>query len=362
MDLTPLDPYNQELIDQAHPSNWENPTPRGRYNLVAIGGGTAGIISALGTAGLGGKAALIERHLLGGDCLNYGCVPSKGLIRAARAAYQVANAAEFGVAGSLWQSPVRPSDGADATLAGWHQSPRFGRSFTSLATDVYLGDAVFTGLDSLEVGGQRLQFRNAVIATGARAYVPPIPGLNEVGFLTNETVFSLTELPRRLLVIGGGPIGCELGQAFRRFGAEVDLIEKGSTILSKEDPDAAEVVHKQFVAEGIQLHLDTSIIRAEDSSDGKCLIVETEGQEKTLVGDAILVAVGRQPNVEGLGLEATGVEFSERNGVKVNDRLQTSNPRIFAAGDICTAQKFTHAADAMARICIQMLSSLVEPR
>ncbi len=207
MEVLPLDEHNRSLVDHAHPSDWTNPTPQGRYNLVAIGGGTAGIISALGAAGLGGRAALVERHLLGGDCLNYGCVPSKALIRAARAAHEVANAGEFGVEvdgdprvnfGQVMERLRR----LRAQISHHDSAERF----SNLGADVYLGDATFTGPDTLEVAGQTLRFSRAVIATGARAFVPRIEGLADVGFLTNETVFSLTELPRRLVVIGAGPI------------------------------------------------------------------------------------------------------------------------------------------------------------
>jgi pyruvate/2-oxoglutarate dehydrogenase complex dihydrolipoamide dehydrogenase (E3) component len=224
--------------------------------------------------------------------------------------------------------------------------------FTSLGVDVFLGDARFTGPDSLEVAGQKLAFKRCVIATGARAAKPDIPGLEEAGYLTNETVFSLTELPRRLIVIGGGPVGCELAQAFRRFGAAVDLITRGSRLLPKDDPAASEVIAKQFAREGIVLHLNTKTLRAQTSASGKELVISQNGQEQALAADAILVAVGRTPNVEGLGLESAGVKFSPR-GVEVDDFLRTSNRRVYAAGDIIGKQQFTHAADAMARLCIQ---------
>ena len=371
MEVLPFDEHNQTLVNQAHPADWTNPTPEGRYNLVAIGAGTAGIISALGAAGLGGRAALVERHLLGGDCLNYGCVPSKALIRAARAAHEVSIAESFGV-----------HVGGDVRIDFGQVMERLRRlrahishhdsaaRFASLGADVYLGDAVFTGPDTLEVAEQTLRFSRAVIATGARALVPPIEGLADAGFLTNETVFSLTELPRRLVVIGGGPIGSELGQAMRRFGSEVHIIDRSPTILVKEDVTAAERVQTQFVREGIHLHLGRSVTRVERTDDGKCVVMEHEGREERITADEILVAVGRAANVEGLGLEAAGVEYSRR-GVEVDDHLRTSNPRIYAAGDICTIYKFTHAADAMARICIQnalfpgpkkKMSRLVIPR
>ncbi|MGI8977757.1 MAG: mercuric reductase [Pirellulaceae bacterium] len=356
-ELHPADAHNAELLANAHPPDWTNPTPTGPYNLVAIGGGTAGIISALGTAGLGGKAALIERHLLGGDCLNYGCVPSKALIRAARDVRGRESLAREIFQMEELRSPKTP----DPFCAAMERMRRLrarishhdsAERFTGLGVDVFLGDARFTGTDTLEVAGQKLTFKRCVIATGARAAKPDVPGLEEAGYLTNETVFSLTALPRRLIVIGGGPIGCELAQAFRRFGSEVHLVNRGSRLLPKDDPAAAEVVAKQFAREGISLHLNAKMLRAQTSPSGKELVISENSQKQTLVADAILVAVGRAPNVEGLGLEEAGVKYSGR-GVEVDDFLQTSNRRIYAAGDIIGKQQFTHAADAMARICIQ---------
>ena len=224
--------------------------------------------------------------------------------------------------------------------------------FAGLGVDVFLDDARFTGPDSLEVGGQKLTFKRCVIAAGARSAKPDVPGLEDVGYLTNETVFSLTELPRRLIVIGGGPIGCELAQAFRRFGAAVDLVHRGSRLLPKDDPPAAEVIGKQFVREGIAVHLKAKAIRAQLAGNGKELVISKDSQEQILSADAILVAVGRTPNTERLGLEEAGVRFGSR-GVEVDDFLRTANRRIYSAGDILGQQQFTHAAEAMARICIQ---------
>lgn len=333
--LIPDDTFNAELLAHVHPPDWKNPVPAGKYDLVAIGGGTAGIISALGTAGLGGKAALIERHLLGGDCLNYGCVPSKALIRAARDARPFTAAME-----RMRRLRARISH---------HDSAQ---RFTGLGVDVFLGDAHFTGENTLEVAGQKLTFKRCVIATGSRGAKPDVPGLEEAGYLTNETIFSLTELPQRLIVIGGGPVGCELAQAFRRFGSQVELITRGPRLLPKDDFAAADVIQKRFVREGIMLHFGAKVIRAQRVAADREIVIAQGEREQTLSGDAILVAVGRAPNVEGLGLEAAGVKSSER-GVEVDDFLRTANRRIYAAGDIIGSHQFTHAANAMARICIQ---------
>jgi pyruvate/2-oxoglutarate dehydrogenase complex dihydrolipoamide dehydrogenase (E3) component len=221
-----------------------------------------------------------------------------------------------------------------------------------LGVDVYFGAARFIAPDRVEVDGRQLTFARAVIATGTRAASLPVPGLEEAGFLTNETVFSLTELPRRLIVIGAGPVGCELAQAFRRLGSKVTLVSHGPRLLPREDPDVHAVLTEQFRREGIATALGASIQRVERRRDGKALLYQREGRTEEAVGDELLVAVGRAPNLEGLGLEAAGVAF-DKKGVNVDDRLRTTNRRIYAAGDICSAYKFTHAADAMARIALR---------
>jgi pyruvate/2-oxoglutarate dehydrogenase complex dihydrolipoamide dehydrogenase (E3) component len=232
-----------------------------------------------------------------------------------------------------------------------HDSAR--RFRDELGVDVFLGSARFTAPDTVEVGGRRLRFSKAVIATGARAAEPPIPGLAEAGYLTNETVFNLTERPRRLAVIGGGPIGCELAQAFRRLGSEVALLNDTDHVLNREDADAAAIVQRAFVREGVELVLGCRIERVESAASGKIIHFTQSGGARQLTVDAILVGAGRAPNVDGLGLEAAGERYHAARGVEVDDNLRTANPRIFAAGDICMDHKFTHAADAAARIVIQ---------
>ncbi|MGZ4871157.1 MAG: mercuric reductase, partial [Candidatus Angelobacter sp.] len=317
-----------------------------------IGAGTAGLVAAAGAAILGARVALIERHLMGGDCLNYGCVPSKALIRAARAAYAVTEAREFGIEtpppAIEFAEVVRRVRRVRAEIAPHDSVQRF----AGLGVDVFLGHGHFTGRRSLELEGQRLDFSKAIIATGARAAVPPIPGLTEAGYLTNETVFSLTALPRRLIVIGGGPIGCELAQAFARLGSQVSLVSDVSRLLPKEDADVAALLEQQFRREGVQLVLGAKVERAEKSAVGKILIIDRDQGKETVVGDEILLAVGRTPNVEGLNLEAAGVEYGDK-GVTVDDHLRTSNKSIFAAGDIGSRYHFTHVAEALGRIALQ---------
>ena len=227
------------------------------------------------------------------------------------------------------------------------------RRFQELGVDVFLGEGRFSGPGTVGVGGKTLRFKKAVIATGTRPTEPTIPGLAEAGFLTNETVFSLTERPRRLAVIGGGPIGCELAQAFRRLGCEVTLYHRSPHVLNREDGDAAEIIQQSFVREGIRLILNCQTRRVEKKNGEKVLFFECQEKEEKAAVDEILVGIGRTPNVEGLNLESVGVKYDRKEGVEVNEQLQTTNPRIFAAGDICLKYKFTHTADATARIVIQ---------
>lgn len=349
----PADSHNQELKENVFPDDWKNPSPNGKYNLVVVGGGTAGLICASGAAGLGGKVALIERQALGGDCLNVGCVPSKALIRAARAAHEARTGGErFGIhAGEVTIDFPAIMERMRRLRAGISPVDSAKRYSEELGVDVFLGSGIFTSPDTIEVDGQELSFTRAVIATGARAARIPIPGLWENGALSNETVFSLTELPKRLAVIGAGPIGCEMAQTFARFGSKVTLIDTVRPILNREDPDAATIVEHALEQDGVSIRYG-SLEKVEGSADGKTLHLIADGSAQQIVVDEILVGVGRTPNVDGLGLEEAGVDFSAA-GVSTDDSLRTSNKRIFAAGDVSIDYKFTHTADASARIVLQ---------
>lgn len=356
IELSPADQYNQQLIQNVHPGDWANPEPASNYNLVVIGAGTAGLITAAGAAGLGAKVALVERYLLGGDCLNVGCVPSKALIRASRAVVDVRDAGEMGVQVhgevSCDFSQVMERMRRLRTEISHHDSAK--RYRDELGVEVFLGEAKFTGLRTIQVGDSTLHFSKAVIATGARAADPNISGIQEVGYLTNETVFSLTELPRRLGVIGAGPIGCELAQAFARFGSEVTVLGNHPQVLPKEDRDAADIVEQSMRKDGVEFVLDCNVTRVELRDGAKVIVVSCpDGREQEVIVDEILVGVGRTPNVNNLGLEQAGVTYDLKTGVEVNDHLRTSNKRIFAAGDVCSRFKFTHMADALARIVIR---------
>lgn len=351
--LQPLDDDNQTLQSHVHPTDWINPTPNGRYNLVVIGAGTAGLVTAAGAAGLGAKVALVERGLMGGDCLNVGCVPSKAIISSARQAAAARNAGRYGVVTSEvyvdFAEVMQRMRRLRASISPHDSAKRFKK----LGIDVYFGQGTFTGERTLAVAGTELTFKRAVIATGARAAELPIPGLKETGYLTNESIFSLTELPRRLIVIGGGPIGCEMAQAFARFGSAVTQIEQSGHILPREECDAAKIVQKSMAHDGVTFLLDAKVVRVETAGKEKVVIVDQANKERRVVADEILLGIGRTPNLDGLGLNAVGVASHPAHGVEVNDRLQTTNANVYAAGDVCTKYKFTHSADFLARIVIK---------
>jgi|SRR5579885_381780 len=351
--VAPLDPHNRALLEKVHPPGWQNPAPRGRYNLVVIGAGTAGLVCAVGAAGLGARVAIIERDLMGGDCLNFGCVPSKALIRSARAAADARDAAALGVAAQSvkvdFAAAMERMRRLRAELAANDSAERL----RGLGIDVFIGAGRFTAPDEIEVEGRRLKFRRAVIATGARAATLPIPGLAEAGCLTNETVFSMTELPRRMVVVGAGPIGCEMAQAMSRFGSEVTLLEVEPRILIREDRDAAERIERALVRDGVSIVTGAKILEVRRSDRERILRVEAAGRSSEIVADEILIGVGRAPAVDGLGLEAAGVEFDRVRGIKVDDYLRTTNRRIYAAGDCASGLKFTHLSDAHARIVLR---------
>jgi pyruvate/2-oxoglutarate dehydrogenase complex dihydrolipoamide dehydrogenase (E3) component len=348
------DPHDRRLVENVHPADWVNPHPASRYNLVVVGAGTAGLVTAAGGAGLGAKVALVEHGLMGGDCLNVGCVPSKALVRAARAYADVRGAAELG---------LRLPAGVEVDFPGLMERMRrlradishhdSARRFRELGVDVFLGHGRFVARDAVEVDGARLRFARAVIATGARAVVPDIPGLVEARYLTNETVFALNELPRRLAVIGAGPLGCELAQAFARFGANVSLVGRSTRVLPRDEEDAAAAVQRALERDGVRLFLGAAAREVETKEAARRVTFERAGERGQLEVDAILVGAGRTPNVEDLGLETAGVAYDTRQGVRVDDRLRTTNPRVYAAGDVCSALKFTHLSDAHARIVLR---------
>lgn len=421
--MEPMDTYNRALLDNVHPAQWTNPSPTERYNVVILGGGTAGLITAVVAASMGARTALVERHFMGGDCLNVGCVPSKGLIRGARAAaersWQVRNgllttagggpgAAGHSAAAGGDPATGGPTDSAGAAsgasggeidfsavmerlrrirseISGHDSAARYRDEF---GVDVYIGSGAFTGPRGMRVTGddgdtRELTFSRAVIATGARAAAPPIPGLDTVAYLTNETLFGLTTLPESIVMIGAGPIGCEMAQSFARLGSRVELVEMAPRVLPREDPDTAEIVQAELVAAGVQLHLGAAVKRVDpakgavatpggggaagasesDAATGSSdlpsaatVTYQSSADENAapveVSGERLLVAIGRAANIQGIGLEDAGVRVHPR-GVEVNAYLQTSNRRIYAAGDVASPYQFTHMAEAAAGIVIQ---------
>ena len=315
------------------------------YPLVVLGGGTAGLVTAAAAAGLGTRVLLIERHLLGGDCLNSGCVPSKALLAAGHKAKQCGDALDF--------SDVMTEMRRKRAAIGKHDSAQ---RFTELGVDVAFGSAKFTGPKTISIGGREISFRRAVVATGGHPFVPPIEGLDDIPVLTSENLFALQSLPARLVVLGGGPIGVEMAQAFARLGSSVQLVEMADRILPREDADAARLVRGSLERDGVNISPATGIRAVSRGPDGSleiALASAGRGETTNLVeADSLLVAVGRRPNIEGLGFEKAGVRYDE-SGVETDDFLRTTNRRIYAAGDVARHQKFTHAADFMARTVVR---------
>jgi pyruvate/2-oxoglutarate dehydrogenase complex dihydrolipoamide dehydrogenase (E3) component len=318
------------------------------YNLLVIGAGSAGLVSAYIAAAVKAKVALVERHKMGGDCLNTGCVPSKALIKSARFVAQAKKATRLGLRsvdvdfrfGDLMErvqrvvKTVEPHDSVER--------------YTALGVDCIAGSARITSPWTVEVDGpdgrRELSAKSLIIAAGARPFVPPIPGIEDVGYLTSDDIWSLRELPGRLLVLGGGPIGCELTQAFARLGASVTQVEMAPRLMPREDPEIAELVTQRFRDEGIDVRTGTRAVAFREIDGGKQLVAERGGEELTIDFDRVLVAVGRAANTEGYGLEEVGIALSDRRTVAVNAFMQTSLPNVYACGDVAGPYQFTHTA------------------
>eukprot|EP00639_Heterosigma_akashiwo_P003670 CAMPEP_0194570074 /NCGR_PEP_ID=MMETSP0292-20121207/7533_1 /TAXON_ID=39354 /ORGANISM="Heterosigma akashiwo, Strain CCMP2393" /LENGTH=588 /DNA_ID=CAMNT_0039420447 /DNA_START=28 /DNA_END=1794 /DNA_ORIENTATION=+ len=368
-EVFPMDEHNTKLVNNVHPTDYQNPEPLEKYDLVVLGAGVSGLLSVIMGSALGKKCALIEKHYMGGDCLNIGCVPSKALISCARRLKEVQESAEFGV--RLPEGEVTIDFGAvmarmrriRAAISDHDSVARYSRDFCE---HVFLGHAEFAGPDTVRVSGANgdvtLRFDKAMVATGASAAIVPIPGLVGAPHLTNANFFNLTELPPRVAVIGAGPIGLEMAQSLRRFGAQVTCFEAFPQLLPREDQDAAAVLKEAILRDGVEIRLGAKILRVEVSEEGGLyqapwkavrVVLDVDGAEVVHEADALLNATGRAPNVHGIGLDVVGVEYDNKVGVHIDDQFRTTNPRVYATGDVATPYKFTHSADFMARIAIR---------
>jgi pyruvate/2-oxoglutarate dehydrogenase complex dihydrolipoamide dehydrogenase (E3) component len=326
---------------------------QGKYNVVVIGAGTAGLVTAAGTSGLGGRAALIEGHKMGGDCLNYGCVPSKALISSANLIQRMRRSQAFGLQATEPQfrfEDVFASMRRRRAIIEPHDSVE---RFEGLGVDVFLGRARFVSPHEVDVEGTRLRGRHFVIATGTTALVPPIPGVQEISYYTNETIFDeMPSAPDSLLILGGGPIGCELAQVMARLGVSVTVVELLPRLLPRDDPDAAEIITKRLTEEGVRVLTGSPLTKFEKKNGRVVATVGGSDGSQEITTEAVLIATGRKPNTEGLDLETAGVEYGKA-GVKVDATLTTSQPHIFACGDIAGPYQFTHTADYQARIVVR---------
>ena len=325
--------FDRRWRELVFPEDYRNPQPRRRYHLVAIGAGPAGLVTSIAAAGLGARVALVERQAMGGDCLNVGCVPSKSLLEFTRRNPGASFDEAF-----TWLRQVRQK-------IAHHDSVE---RYRAQGVDVFLGSARFLDDASIQVNEHRLRARRFAIATGARAAMPPIPGLKDCDPLTNESFFDLVERPRRLAILGAGPVGCEMAQAMARLGIEVHLVEMADRVLPGAIPQASAVLARALESHGVTLHVGTRVSEVTIVNGQSTL----HGAETPITADRVLVAAGRRANVDDLNLDRAGVEVSG-GLIAVDDKLRTTNKRIFAAGDVCSRLQLTHHADAHARIVVQ---------
>ena len=344
----------QTFLSRVRPEDWENPEPRSGYDFAIVGAGPAGLAAAESAARLGFSVVLIERNRLGGNSLNVGSVPSKAIIRSARVYGTILDAEEFGA-----PVPNEPALEFGKVMARMrrirmriseHHSVH---GLAELGIDIFFGSARFDSTDALLVGDTRLHFKKALIATGARPRAPDISGLDETGYRTSATIFELTALPKRLAVIGGGPLGCELAQAFCRLGSHVTIVQNDAKFLPREERDAAEILSRSLARDGVEIRLNTTVVGARRDGGAKTLHIVNSGNESEIQADEVLLSIGRVPNVEELGLESAGVDFDTDQGIRVDDFLCSTNPNVYAAGDVCLELRFTNAAQSSACMAVQ---------
>jgi pyruvate/2-oxoglutarate dehydrogenase complex dihydrolipoamide dehydrogenase (E3) component len=342
------------FLRRVRPEDWKNPVPRAAYDLAIVGAGPAGLAAAEFAARLGFSVALIERNRMGGNSLNAGSVPSKSIILTAHVYGTMRDAEDFG-------APV-PNEPAlefgkvmarmrriRTRISEYHSVP----DLAALGVDVFFGNARFESASVILVGGVHLHFKKALIATGARPRAPDIPGLDVTGYHTSATIFEMAALPKRLAVIGGGPLGCELAQTFCRLGSHVTIVQNEPKFLPREERDAAEILSRSMARDGVEIRLNTTVVGARRESRAKILETVNNDAKGDIGADEILLSIGRVPNVGELNLEAAAIVFDTNQGIKVDDLLCSTNPNVYAAGDACLALKFTNAAQFSARIAVQ---------
>lgn len=342
------------FLERVRPAIWQNPVPRDFYDFAVVGAGPAGLVAAESAARLGFKVALIERNRIGGNSLNLGSIPSKSIIATARTFAAKRKAEETGA-----PLPIEPTLNFGEVMARMrrvrtrvsehHSVEKLG----GLGIDIFFGAARFEGTDTLRIAETTLRFKKALIATGARPRSPNIPGLDDIGYLTSATIFGITALPRRLAVIGGGPLGCEMAQAFCRLGSHVTIVQNDPKFLPREERDAAEILSRSMARDGVVIRLNTTVVGARAAKGAKMLETVDNDVKSDVEVDEVLLSIGRVPNVEELNVEAAGISLDGDQGVEVDDFLCTTNPNVYAAGDVCMELKFTHAAEAAGKIAVQ---------
>lgn len=343
------------FLRRVRPEPWQNPVPNGVYDLAILGAGPAGIAAAEEAARLGVRVALIERNRIGGNSLNTGSVPSKSIVKSAGVYAEMHKAEQFGA-----PMPSEPAlDFAKVmdrmrrvrTRISEHHSVE---KLHALRIDIYFDTARFEAADMMRVGDAALRFKKAIIATGARSKAPlEIPGLEQAGYRTSATIFDMDVLPKRLAVIGGGPLGCELAQAFSRLGSHVTIVQNDAKFLPREERDAAEILSRAMARDGVEIRLNTTVTGARGAGGAKILETVNNDVKGDIEADEVLLSIGRAPNVEFLGLEKAGISVDPELRIKVDDFLATTNPAVYAAGDVCMDLKFTNAAQASARIAVR---------